>query len=237
MSRRHAVAIAGACALMAAVVVGYRFVSAAEPVTPSIRTERAASPDVSESPPLEPRKLAAELLASADDAHVREGVAALRRAADRGSPEAQVALGGFLRAGHRAVPRDGAAARALYARAAHADHPSGAYFLGTMCSAGEGGPPDASEAASWFSRGVELGSPHAMFLLANAYRAGAGVARDDGRALSLYRQAAERELPAALQTLAAVYERGELGVPADQDEARRLWMEAEHAVSHPVQTP
>lgn len=235
MSGRRAVA--GACALAAAVIVGYRLVPAAESATPSARSERAASPDGSESSPLEPRKVAAELLASPDDAHVREGVAALTRAADRGSAEAQVALGGFLRAGHRAVPRDSAAARSLYARAAQANHPSGAYFLGTMCAAGEGGPSDASEAARWFSRAAELGSPHAMFLLANAYRAGAGVSRDDGRALALYRQAAERELPAALQTLATVYERGELGVPSDEDEARRLWMEAEHAISHPAQTP
>jgi TPR repeat protein len=218
-------------------IIACRLTPSKAPATAASPVEgrTAATPQGGARPP--PRAFAASLLASADDDQVRTGVQALARAADLGDTESQVALAGVLRAGHRAVARDLGAARALYGRAAQADHPSAAYFLASMCAAGEGAPRDASEAARWWSRAVDLGSPHAMFMLANAYRAGSGVPRDERRALALYQQAAEKELPAALQTLAIVYERGELGVTADEDEARRLGMEAAHAIVHPVQAP
>ena len=227
---RHGAVVAAACAMAAAAILTYR-------LTPAQEARAARSTVASEGVPMPPRTRAASLMASSDDAHVRRGVEALTRAADLGDPDAQVALATILRSGHRALPKDSARARALYALAARANHPGGAYFLATMCSAGEGGPADASAAASWFSRAAELGSPHAMFMLANAYRVGAGVSRDEGRALALYRQAADRELPAALQTLAFAYERGELGVSPDVDEARRFGMEVGHAISHPVELP
>lgn len=228
--------IAIAAGMAIAVIVTRRAAPSRESEAVSVFDAESTSthPEVSE---VSPRVFAASLLTSSDDGQVRAGVKTLARSAALGDPEAQVALAGLLRAGHRAVPRDLAAARNLYGRAAEAAHPSAAYFLASVAAAGEGGPRDTAAAARWLSRGVELGSPHAMFLLANAYRAGTGVPRDEARALDLYRRAAERELPAALQTLAIVYERGELGAPADEDEARRYGLIAAHAAEQPVSAP
>ena len=184
-----------------------------------------------------PRDLAASLVGSSDDARVRAGVAELARSSERGDIESQLALAGILRTGTRAVAKDLATARVLYERTARADHPSGAYYLASMCAAGEGGPRDASAAVHWLSRAAELGSPHAMFMLANAYRAGSGVPRDERRALDLYLHAAEMGLAAALQTLAIAYERGELGVAASEDEARRFYMESADAMVQPILGP
>jgi TPR repeat protein len=106
-------------------------------------------------------------------------------------------------------------------------------------TAGSLAPPaalaQANEPLHRLEAAAAAGSPHALFLLGNAYRAGAGVERDPARALALYRQAGERGDATALQTLALALRYGELGLAPDEDAARALTMEAEHAAREPIE--
>lgn len=204
---------------------------------PGDRSPPAAASAAPSERAVDARALGLRLLTISDLEEVRAGMASLAKAAEQGNVEAQVALGRIYFKGHPAVPKDLARARAWFARAAGAHHPSAAYFLGVMSQNGDGAAADLAEAARWFEIAANAGSSQAMFLLANAYRAGAGVPQSNKKALELYERAGEMEHAAALQALAMAYAYGELGVVPDDDKARMYSMEAEHATRHPPVPP
>lgn len=173
----------------------------------------------------------------------------LRALAQRGSADAQSALGLAL-VGSRdlalrdegmrwleTAARDYPRALAMLRPLAAVGNPNAAYYVGLIYRSGYGTPADPAEAARWFELSARHDIPAAQFMLANAYRDGSGVRRDEARSLALYRQAADRELPEAVQTLAIAYRNGELGLPRDPDAFHAQWIEAAHALKHPALAP
>jgi TPR repeat protein len=167
-----------------------------------------------------------------------QGSEVLRQAlasAETGNIEAQVALGRGYLLGLPAMKRDVEEARFWFTRALGAGQreadstlqSQAAYFLGVMARNQAGS--NALQAPLWFERAAALGSAEALFALGNFYADGIGVPKDEARAVALYHRAAERAFAPALQRLAMAYERGELGLPADDEAARRFAFEAEHA--------
>ncbi|WP_323123520.1 tetratricopeptide repeat protein [Burkholderia alba] len=190
--------------------------------------------------------LGTALLGSREAALRDEGLGWLRTAA-RPAPDgrpgpasaraAQLALGKAMLLGSGGVERDYPHALALLRPVAAAGDPAAAYYLGLMYRSGYGTPADPAAAARWFEQAARQDIPAAQFMLANAYRDGSGVPRDEARALELYRHAADHELPEAVQTLAMAYRNGELGLARDDDAFHSQWLEAAHALKHPVTAP
>ncbi|HEX4611374.1 MAG TPA: tetratricopeptide repeat protein [Urbifossiella sp.] len=88
-----------------------------------------------------------------------------RAAADQGHPEALRMLA-FQLAEGRGVPRDHAAARALYGRAADGGDPFAQFNLAGMLDAAAGGPRDLDGAIRYLRRAADNGVPDADHRLA-----------------------------------------------------------------------
>lgn len=104
------------------------------------------------------------------------------------------------------VPRDYAAAAALYCRAATAGNADGAYHLGLMRLYGRGIGSDDGNAKSWLQRAAAGGQPHALLLLAHL----PGAASPDAtlcplRAAGTPRIAPPKEIAATVKRLAPRY--------------------------------
>jgi hypothetical protein len=145
---------------------------------------------------------------------------ALRSAAERGDPSAQLTLGTAYAKGE-GVSLDYAEAAKWVRRAAEQGHPEARFNLGVAYSNGLGVPRDPEEAARWFRLAAEQGHPGAQNNLGASYSHGLGVPRDDAEAAKWYRKAAEQGHPHAQAHLAFAYEKGR-GVPRDDLQAY-LW--------------
>jgi TPR repeat protein len=102
--------------------------------------------------------------ATLDPAQTR---AALAKAADANSAEAQYQLGLLLAEGIGG-PKDDAAARALFEKAAAQDHPAALERMGAFAQNGRGGPQDASAAKTYYEKAAALGNEEAKAALKRA---------------------------------------------------------------------
>lgn len=94
-----------------------------------------------------------------------DDLSALRRRAEAGNADAQYQLG-VIHQFSLGIPRDDAAARAWFARAAAQDHARALGSLGYMLTVGAGGPPDVAAAERALRRAGELGEATAWANLA-----------------------------------------------------------------------
>jgi TPR repeat protein len=102
--------------------------------------------------------------ATLDPAQTR---AALAKAADANSAEAQYQLGLLLAEGIGG-PKDDVAARALFEKAAAQDHPAALERMGAFAQNGRGGPQDASAAKTYYEKAAALGNEEAKAALKRA---------------------------------------------------------------------
>jgi TPR repeat protein len=102
--------------------------------------------------------------AAPDPAQTR---AALAKAADANSAEAQYQLGLLLAEG-TGGPKDDVAARALFEKAAAQDHPGALERMGAFAQNGRGGPQDASAAKVYYEKAAALGNEEAKAALKRA---------------------------------------------------------------------
>jgi uncharacterized protein len=102
--------------------------------------------------------------AAPDPAQTR---AALAKAADANSAEAQYQLGLLLAEG-TGGPKDDIAARALFEKAAAQDHPGALERMGAFAQNGRGGPQDASAAKVYYEKAAALGNEEAKAALKRA---------------------------------------------------------------------
>jgi TPR repeat protein len=102
--------------------------------------------------------------AAPDPAQTR---AALAKAADANSAEAQYQLGLLLAEGIGG-PKDDVAARALFEKAAAQDHPGALERMGAFAQNGRGGPQDASAAKVYYEKAAALGNEEAKAALKRA---------------------------------------------------------------------
>lgn len=86
--------------------------------------------------------------------------AAMSKAADANSPEAQFQLGLMLANGDGG-PKDDVAARALFEKAAAKNHAGAMVALGVFLQDGRGGSSDRTMARSYYEKAAALGNPDA----------------------------------------------------------------------------
>jgi len=163
-------------------------------------------------------------LALAEKAVPLEEIAALRRKADEGNADAQIALGLMYIEGH-SFPRDYDKASQLFRQAAERGSAQGQYHLGIMHRDGEGFSPNGAEAETWFRKAAEQGHVDAQASLASLYLEGRGVPRDEEKALGWFLKVAGKGYPPAQHNVGAMYFAGQ-GTPKNYAEAIRWFREA-----------
>jgi len=112
-------------------------------------------------------------------------------------------------------------ARQCYEEAAEGGFGFAAYHLAEMYSSGKFGDANvvkAIERAKWADH---LNEPMASLLLAKWYEEGIGVGKDLNEAVSWYFRAADLGNFFASFRLSMAYQLGELGLPKDQDKAKK----------------
>jgi uncharacterized protein len=93
--------------------------------------------------------------------------AALAKAAETNSAEAQYRLGMMIAEGIGG-PKDDVAARALFEKAAAQDHPGALERMGVFAQSGRGGLHDASAAKAYYEKAAALGNEEAKAALKRA---------------------------------------------------------------------
>ncbi|MEZ0260156.1 MAG: hypothetical protein ACAH80_04060 [Alphaproteobacteria bacterium] len=115
-----------------------------------------------------------------DDAR---GAAWVKRAAEAGNTDAQLALAFLCKQG-RGVAQDSAQAAEWFTRAAEAGNAEAKFRLAVAYYSGDGVSQDYAEAARLFRGLADNGNPAAQHNLAIMYREGQGVARDEAEAVA-----------------------------------------------------
>jgi len=156
----------------------------------------------------------------APDQTGRPGLTELRGLAEKGDPNAALALGMRYRDG-RGVRRDYAEALKWYRRCADTGDRSGMDNVGFMYLRGWGVPEDFHIAVGYFKAGAGKGDDQAAFNLGNCYFSGQGVEQDYRRAIDCWRRAAGGGNHNAIWRLACLHAAGE-GVPRNREKARVL---------------
>lgn len=147
-----------------------------------------------------------------------EGVAAVRKAAERGDVDAQAALG-LAYADGRGVPKDRVAARRWLAPAAQS---GSAPALATLAvESFRDGPAGKAQALALGEQAAALDSPYAMFYLSELIHRGIAAPHDAPREVELERRAAEMDLKEAQQAQAMRYLNGDH--VAKNDDLVRYW--------------
>lgn len=157
-----------------------------------------------------------------------EGMTLLRKAADRNSPEAQLALGWIYKYGTDGVELDLAQAAAWFKKAAEKGEHNAQNVLGEMYRAGEGVPRDPVAAAKWFQISANGGLADAQRSYAMALMSGEGAQRDLSTAAVWFRKAADQHDPVAQGILGMLHFSGN-GVEVNDAEAFRFLNRAAYA--------
>ncbi len=154
-----------------------------------------------------------------------ESVAWFRRAAEKGSAEAQHHLGLLYWSGE-GLEQDRNEAIRWFRRAAEQGNASAQFWLASAYEFGQGGlETDLAEAARWYRRAADQGQPEAQGSLGELYAEGRGVPRDEATAVSWFKKAADQNSPSGEYSLAEMYANGR-GVPKDEKQAFLLYQKA-----------
>ncbi len=141
-----------------------------------------------------------------------------QRAAEQGSPTAQLNQGLMFQSG-KGIAKDEAEAARLFRKSAEQGFVLGQINLAVMLRSGKGAAKDDAEAARWFRKAAEQGNPNAQWNLGRLLQAGEGVSQDDAEAVALVPQVRRaRVLWLGELSLAEMY-RGGTGVARDEAEA------------------
>ena len=150
-------------------------------------------------------------------------IAAFRKAADKGSTSAMVALGVMYAAGS-GVPKDDAQARGYFERAAKAGNASGAMKLAALPGAA-GGASDPAQTRAMLAKAADANSAEAQFQLGLMMAQGAGGPKDDVGARAMFEKAAAQNHPGALEWMGSFAANGR-GGPKDEAAAKGYYERA-----------
>jgi TPR repeat protein len=153
-----------------------------------------------------------------------EAVASWRKAIDKGSTAAMVELGVMLATG-AGVPKDEAAARKLFERAAEAGNPRGVTNLAALPGGGGAAPADPVKARALLAKAAETNSAEAQYQLGMMTADGIGGAKDDAAARALFERAAAQNHPLALEQMGD-FAMGGRGGPQDKGAAKAYYEKA-----------
>jgi TPR repeat protein len=149
-----------------------------------------------------------------------------RRAAERGSAEAQNRLGICFLTGH-GVARDYSEAVKWFRKAAEHGDAAAQNNLGVVFYRGLSVPEDYAVAVSWYRSAAEQGNAEAQNNLGSCYELGLGVPLDDVEAVAWFRKAAEQGDAEAQYDLGFRYKVGDGGVAKNEREARTWFHRAD----------
>jgi uncharacterized protein len=152
-----------------------------------------------------------------------DAVAAYRKAADKGSTAAMVALGTMYENGS-GVAKDDTQARALFQRAASAGNPVGVADLAALSSA-TGAALDPVQERAMLTNAAEANSADAQFQLGLMYANGIGGPKDDVEARSWFEKAAAQGNADALDWMGSFSASGR-GGPRDINAAKDYYEKA-----------
>jgi TPR repeat protein len=125
--------------------------------------------------------------------------------AQKGSPDAQFAMGTALTGGMPDVPFDIARALDWFKKAADQGHLESQSTLGAIYYMGRHVAQDFSEAAKWLEKAAQQGEPDAQFNLGYMYLNGMGVQQDTERAGELIQKSAAQYYSPAQASMARIY--------------------------------
>ncbi len=120
------------------------------------------------------------------DNHDAGAVAAMLRAANLGSAQAQYHLSTLYDKGAPGIEPDAAKARTWIERAANSGVPQAMYNLGLYLYAGKGGAADLPQSAEWFRRAAVAGMTNAQYNLGQLYEHGVGAPQNQAQAYEWY---------------------------------------------------
>jgi len=151
----------------------------------------------------------------------------LRQAAQKGQPEAMLALGQTLLTASREGDPLFEEGEHWLVRAAESGHPLGALALGDLHSQRLISPESLPRAVAAYEQAAEAGVPQAIDRLGDCFLLGWGVPEDPARALVCYERTALIGYPVGYGHLAFCLEHG-IGIEPDPTLARtaRLWQAA-----------
>jgi len=149
----------------------------------------------------------------------REHFKTVSAKADKGDPEAQLALA-FLYSRGLGVDRNPKKALKWCRKAAEQGYARAQWQLSLYYANGEGVKMDKVEGTRWIRRAADQGLAEAEFNLGLCYANGEGVDRNTAEAAAWYRKAADQGLPEAQAELGNCYLEGN-GVPKDIPEGLR----------------
>jgi TPR repeat protein len=156
-----------------------------------------------------------------------EGLRALQRAADAGSPEGEHRLALVFAEGLAGTPRNEARAFELFEKAANAGHVRAQIDLGILYFRGRGVERDLVQARAWLEKAAAKDDPYALYALGRAMEDSQGAAlADPVRAADLYRRAAELGHPLAALRYGLALMDG-IGVKKDGRTAQRWLLQAD----------
>jgi hypothetical protein len=121
----------------------------------------------------------------------------LKKAADQGDSDAQVALGEMCWAGSKAVGLDWANGLQYFKLAAAKNHPVAQHWLGEMYRRGWGVDRDSAKAFGWFMKAAQQGDAYSQCRVGAFLEAGDGVPRDINAARTWYKKAASGSVEAS----------------------------------------
>ena len=165
-----------------------------------------------------------------DPEQIREGVAMVRKAADKGDAGAQYELA-FMYAEGRGVIKDLELALLWGRKAAEQGNVEAQFSVGKILiqSSNE---EDRAKAADYLQKASDAGNIQAVLLWATVLGRGQhGIGKDEARAESLLKPWAEKGNPDCQFVLAALYKFGE--TYADRREEAYLWMQRAADQGHP----
>lgn len=142
---------------------------------------------------------------------------AIKKAAEKGDPNAQIELAYNLERG-LGTPKDEAKAVHWYRQAAIQEHPIAQCNLGIMLQFGRGATKNDAEAAEWYTKAAKQGIAKAQYNLGTMFKQGEGVAKNIKQAISYFTQAAEHGYVDGQLALARFHEAG-FGIDKDIEQA------------------
>ena len=145
-----------------------------------------------------------------------------RLASNLGDPGAAYELGVLLLEGADGVPKDRAAAKQQFERAAAKNHPGALYNLGVMALVSANGrTPDFAAAAQYFLKSAKAGDDNGAYSYGVMLREGKGVPPDIAEGAHWLKRAADGGIIAGQVEYAIMLFNGE-GVPKDEAGAVKI---------------
>lgn len=135
----------------------------------------------------------------------KEIVAAYRKSAEMGNPEAMCFLGEWYQYGEKGLPIDDTEKFRWWRKAAERGYYQAQYMVGDCYDWGRGVEEDKKEAVKWFKRSASKDYISAVHILGLCYYFGNGVRKNKKEALKCFKRAAKHEYAEAVFMIGYYY--------------------------------